>query len=135
MKKLRILFAGLVLALGSGFVIQPATASVDSPTAVESVDTVLDNQTSLSLFSCAATRPSGFSSATVLHSHRIAAASTTDLFGQPEIDAFDCEVQNAGSPGAEATYRTDYIYSNVDDGTNGGHTDKGIIGPFNVQRF
>lgn len=135
MKKLRILFAGLVLALGSGFVIQPATASVDSPVTVESVSMPTHNETSLSLFSCAATRPSGYSSATVLHSHRFVASSTVDLFGQPEIDAFDCEVQNAGSPGAEATYRTDYIYSNVDNGVNGGSTDKGIVGPFNVQRF
>lgn len=112
-----------------------ATASPTTPDTVEAVQRPTHNETTLSLFSCAATRPAGFTSATVLHSYRIASASTVDLFGAPEIDAFDCEVQNAGSPGAEATYRTDYVYSNVDDGTNGGHTDKGIIGPFNVQRF
>jgi hypothetical protein len=93
------------------------------------------NETTLSLFSCAATRPSGFGSANVLHSHRVAASSTVDLFGQPEIDAFDCEVQNGGGGGPEAIYRTIYVYGNVDDGTNGGSTDKGIIGPLNVIRF
>ena len=135
MKKLRILLVGLMLAVGFGFLVQPATASVDRPDTIESVSMPMHNETTLSLFSCAATRPSGFTSATVLHSHRIAASSTVDLFGQPEIDAFDCEVQNAGSPGDEATYRTIYVYGNVDDGTNGGHTDKGIIGPMNVFRF
>lgn len=117
-RTLTVALAGLALAITAAI---PATATPTAPT---------HNETTLSLFSCAATRPSGFTSATVLHSHRIAASSTVDLFGQPEIDAFDCEVQNAGSPGDEAIYRTIYVYGNIDGGG-----DKGIIGPLNVIRF
>lgn len=107
-----------------------ATASPTAPQSAATVSMPTHNETTLSLFSCAATRPAGFTSATVLHSHRIAASSTVNIFGQPAIDAFDCEVQNAGAPGAEATYRTLYIYEDVDGGG-----DKGIIGPLNVNRF
>jgi len=106
------LAAGLALAVTAAV---PATATVDAPT---------DNQTNLSFFSCAATRPSGFTSGTVNHSHRIAAESVTG-----HIDAFDCEVYN--NPGLDgAVWRTYYIYDNVDGGG-----DKGIIGPLNVTRF
>ena len=134
LKRIAAVLVAPLLALAM-LSVAPLTPTAAAPATAESVQRPTHSDSSLSLFSCAATRPSGFTSATVLHSHRIAAASTVDFLGNPEIDAFDCEVQNPGSPGPEATYRTDYIYSNVDDGTNGGHTDKGIIGPFNVQRF
>lgn len=116
--------AGLALLLGS---MLPSSATTDHTTTPQMPT---HNESSLSLFSCAATRPSGFTSANVLHSHRVAASSTVDLFGQPEIDAFDCEVQNGGGGGPEAIYRTLYIYGNVDGGG-----DKGIVGPLNVIRF
>ncbi len=143
-----MLLLGAVMALGLGAnAPQPVAAS---PVSVEHVAVHVGtaigahaqtasrpthNETTLSLFSCAATRPSGFGSGNMVHSHRVAASSTVDLFGQPEIDAFDCEVQNGGGGGPEAIYRTIYVYGNVDDGTNGGSTDKGIIGPLNVIRF
>jgi hypothetical protein len=117
---LRRIFIPLVLALG---LLAGAGAATPTPTAA-TVDAPVHNETNLSFFSCAATRPAGFTSGTVNHSHRIAAHSVTG-----HIDAFDCEVFN--NPGLDgAVWRTYYIY---DDVPGGG--DRGIIGPLNVTTF
>lgn len=123
---LRRIFISLVLALGlvagaGAATPTPTAATVDAPA---SVDAPMHNETNLSFFTCAVTRPSGFTSGTVNHSHRIAAHSVTG-----HIDAFDCEVFN--NPGLDgAVWRAYYIYDDVDGGG-----DKGIIGPLNVTRF
>lgn len=120
MRKLYALLAAALLALGLGFTPTPVTASVDAPAPVESVQRPTHNETSLSLFTCAAIRGStGHSTMTINHSHRIAAESTTDAFGQPAIDAFDCEgYVNPGLNGC--VYRGYYVYDNKLNGQDVG---------------
>jgi hypothetical protein len=105
----------LVLSLGPSV---PASASVDAPATAESVQRPTHNETTLSLFTCAAIRGStGHGTMTINHSHRIASESTVDAFGQPAIDAFDCEgYVNPGLDGC--VYRGYYVYDNKADGTD-----------------
>lgn len=131
MNKFRILILGLALAV-TGLLVPPtpATASVDAPTAVESVDRPTDNETNLSFFSCAATRPNPPGSTTgahltVNHSHRIAANSV-----EGEYDWFDCEgYRNPGLNGC--VWATYYIYT-INPSTGQPY---GIFGPFNITCF
>lgn len=121
MTKLRILFAGLLaaalLAVNPGI---PASAGTDSTTAPASVEMPTHNETTLSLFTCAAIRgTTGHGTMTINHSHRIAAESTTDAFGNPAIDAFDCEgYVNPGLNGC--VYRGYYVYDNKLNGSDVG---------------
>lgn len=109
-----VLFMGLFVGMGSS----------DAANAVpKGADTVLDNQSGLSLFSCAATRSSSpapnNTSWTVNHSHEIAAESVSG-----HIIAFDCETYNPANLQQGCVHRTYYVLDNKPDGT-----DLGIIGP------
>lgn len=119
-KVLKVLLAA---ALFMGLFVGMGVSNDSANAAPQGVDTVLDNQTNLSLFSCAATRQGQAVGDTVNHSHRIAAESVTG-----HIDAFDCESYNP-PPGDildGCVWRTYYVYDNKPDGT-----DLGIIGPVN----
>ena len=100
MKKFGRIFLGLALCMGLmvGMGNASANATPDKVDSVEAPATVLDNQTGLSLFSCAATRSSSpapnNSSWTVNHSHAIAAESVNG-----HIIAFDCETSACSSSG------------------------------------
>lgn len=108
---LTVLAATLVAALG----VAPAGA---------------DNETNLSFFSCAVTRPDPPGSTTpgqmtVNHSHRIASKSSPGHY-----DWFDCE--DYRTPGINGcVYATYYIYD-VNPATGQPY---GIFGPFNVTCF
>lgn len=109
----RTLIAAAALALGAGFLTPAANAA---PT---------HNETTLSLFSCAATRSgTGHPNMTINHSHRIAADSVTG-----HIDAFDCEgFDNPGLDGC--VWRVYYVYDNKLNGS-----DLGILEPVNITCF
>lgn len=112
------LAVGIALTFGATL---PTPAANAAPT---------HNETSLSLFTCAATRGgTGHSTMTVNHSHKIAAESTTDAFGNLAIDAYDCEgYVHAGLDGC--VWRAYYVYDNKLDGS-----DLGIIGPVRISCF
>lgn len=116
MLKLKRTLAILAVPLLALLVASPTAAAPQAPT---------HNETTLSLFSCAATRSgTGHGSMTVNHSHRIAAESVTG-----HIDAFDCEGYD--HPGLDGcVWRTYYIYDNKLDGS-----DLGIVGPTNITCF
>lgn len=129
MKKLRILLAAALLALGISYS-QPASASVDAPTSVESVERPAHNPDFLAFWSCAVARPDPPGSTTpgqltVNHSHHIPANSNPGHW-----DWFDCEVYR--DPGINGcVYATYYIH---DDNPSTGQ-DYGVFGPFNVTCF
>lgn len=120
-KTFGLIAAALLLALGLGTP-TPATASVDHPASVETVERPTHNETNLSLFTCAAIRNStGHGTMTINHSHKNVDASTVDIFGQPAITAFDCEgYVNPGLNGC--VFMGLYVHDDKADGT-----DLGII--------
>lgn len=122
-KLIMLLSAALLLTgvMGS----MSITGADAKPDSVEAPATVLDNQTGLSLFSCAATRSTtpapNNSGWTVNHSHEITAESVSG-----HIIAFDCETYNPANLQQGCVHRTYYVLDNKPDGT-----DLGIVGPVN----
>lgn len=121
--------AALLCTSPIGISATPADAAPDAPVSVQAPDAPTHNETTLSLFSCAATRSgTGHANMTVNHSHRIAAESVSNIFG-PRIDAFDCEgYDNPGLDGC--VWRTYYVYDNKLNGS-----DLGIVGPVSITCF
>ena len=123
MNKFGRIFLGLALCMGLmvGMGNASANATPDGVDSVEAPATVLDNQTTLSFFSCAATRQGQAAGDTVNHSHKITADSVAG-----HIDAYDCESYDPPPDDIldGCVWRVYYVYDNRLDGQ-----DIGIVGP------
>lgn len=112
MKRLLALLVPLIAVFS--FAAIPSDASVDSPASPVSVERPAHNVTTLGFFSCAASRPgTGHPNLTINHSHFIAAESTVDpVFGQPAIDAYDCEGYEPDNLQVGCNWRINYVHDN-----------------------
>ena len=120
MKKAIRVLLGTALFMGV-FVGMGQSEANAKPAGVDTVSAPVHNETTLSFFSCAATRQGQAVGDTVNHSHKIAADSVAG-----HIDAYDCESFNP-PPGDildGCVWRVYYVYDNRLDGQ-----DIGIVGP------